>query len=172
MIATRFWPVVWKQLARSRVRTLLTLSGVATAMFLFMGVQAMHEGVRAATTTSAQDSTLVVYRENRFCPFTSKLPQDYARAIAGVPGVESVVPVRVLVSNCRASLDVVTFRGVPMDDFDRAIGDSIRITAGSKEEWMRRGDSALVGSRLAARRGLEPGGTLSVAGITVTIAGI
>jgi putative ABC transport system permease protein len=44
------------------------------------------------------------------------LPERYTRAIAEMPGVESVLPVKVFMNNCRASLDLVTFQGVPVDE--------------------------------------------------------
>src|SRR3954463_4474373 len=117
MLSPRFIPLVVKQVVRHRTRTLLTLAGVATAMFLFTAVQAMQAGVREATQTTAKDTTLVVYRQNRFCPATSRLPEYYGDRIAKVPHVLSVVPMKIVVNNCRTSLDVVTFRGVPEDRF-------------------------------------------------------
>ncbi len=75
------------------------------AMFLFAAVQAMQRGVTAgATEVTASDTTLVVYRENRYCPATSRLPEVYARRIEEIAGVVSAMPVKVmLVSNCRTA---------------------------------------------------------------------
>ncbi len=169
MIPARMAPLVGKYIVRHRARSLLTLGGIATAMFLFCAVQAMHSGVTSATRETAGETTLVVYRENRFCPFTSELPQDYARAIAEIPGVRSVSPMRIVVNSCRASLDVVTFRGVE----EKALRDAdFEMLAGGISEWTRRNDAAVVGERLAQRRGLGVGDRLSAAGITVSIAGI
>ncbi len=169
MIPARMIPLVLKYIVRHRARTLLTLCGVATAMFLFCAVQAMRSGVATATQETASETNLVVYRENRFCPFTSQLPEDYTRTIAAIPGVKSVAPMRIVVSNCRASLDVVTFRGVQ----EAALQDSdFELLGGSLADWTRRNDAAIVGERLAQRRGLTVGDRLSAAGITVSIAGI
>ena len=77
MLSLKFIPLVWKQVSRHRTRTILTVGGVATAMFLFAAVQAMQGGVEAATETTARDTTLVVYRQNRFCPATSRLPPPW-----------------------------------------------------------------------------------------------
>ena len=57
----------------------------------------------------------MVYRENRFCPSTSRLPEYYLDEIRKVPGVREAVPIKIAVNNCGASLDVITFRGVPGD---------------------------------------------------------
>ena len=172
MNPTSFAPYVWKQVSRHRVRTGLTLAGVAIAMFLFTAVQAMQRGVTTATQASAADTTLVVYRKDRFCPATSTLPQDYQRRIESVPGVVSAVPIKVVVSNCRTSLDVVTFRGVPKDDFLAARRGQIEIIAGSIDDWKRRTDASLIGETLADRRGLRPGMTFDAAGITTYVAGV
>ncbi len=165
-------PYVLKQVIRHRVRSLLTIAGIGIAMFLFTAVQAMNKGVTLATTATANDTTLVVYREDRYCPATSQLPQDYQRRIESVDGVVSVTPMKIVVSNCRTSLDVVTFRGVPKDDFIADRGAELEIIAGSLAEWKTRTDAALLGETLAKRRGLRPGMTFDAAGITAYVAGV
>jgi putative ABC transport system permease protein len=172
MTALRFLPLVFKQIARHRVRSLLTVSGAAMAMFLFSAVQAMQAGVAAATQQAADETTLVVYRENRYCPFTSRLPQHYEERIARVPGVAAVTPVQVAVSNCRTGLDVVTFRGVPQDRLERQFGRETGVAAGSIEAWRDQPDAALVGAALAERRRLRVGDRFEAAGISVTVAGL
>jgi putative ABC transport system permease protein len=171
MIAPRFMPVVIKQVVRHATRSLLTVGGVAVAMFLFIGVQALQHGVHEATSVTAADTTLVVYRENRFCPATSRLPEYYGDRIAKVPGVASVVPMKIVVSNCAASLDVITFRGVPAESLS-TLSRSWQIVDGSVEDWTRRSDAALVGERLASRYGFRAGQAFDSSGVRVTVAGI
>jgi putative ABC transport system permease protein len=105
--------LAWLQLTRHRVRSLLTILGVASCMFLFTAVETLQRSLAKATEASAADTTLVVYRQNRFCPSASRLPEHYADEIRRIDGVREVVPVQIVVNNCGASLDVVTFRGVP-----------------------------------------------------------
>jgi putative ABC transport system permease protein len=145
---------------------------VALAMFLFAAVQAMQAGVEAATMTQAEDTTLVVYRKDRYCPYSSRMPQSYEQQLRQIPGVEAVIPVKIVVSNCRTSLDVVTFRGVPADAFVAAFVPEFEILAGSVGEWERRSDAALLGETLAKRRGLKVGDRFEAAGITVYVAGV
>ncbi|HLL89541.1 MAG TPA: ABC transporter permease [Tepidisphaeraceae bacterium] len=172
MLRPKFLPLVLKQVTRRRVRSTLTVLGVAAAMFLFCAVQAMQAGVREATAATAKETTLVVYRQNRYCPFTSRLPQHYEQRIAALPGVASVVPVQVVVNNCRTSLDVVTFRGVPEEKLAAAFGRQFTVLSGSVAEWQRRTDAALLGEQLAARRGLRAGDRFEAAGVAVTVAGV
>lgn len=171
MIAPRYMPLVFKQLWRNRTRSALTLGGVAIAMFLFIAVQTLQRGVRDATEVTAADTTLVVYRENRFCPAASRIPEFYGPRIAKIEGVESVVPMKIVVNNCRASLDVVTYRGMPDEQLE-AMKAKWTVAAGSIDEWRRRSDAALVGARLAERKALKVGDSFNSSGITVTVAGI
>ena len=163
--------LAWLQLVRHRVRSLLTVFGVASGMFLFTAVETLQRSLAKATEASAADTTLVVYRQNRFCPSASRLPEHYADEIRRIKGVREVVPVQIVVNNCGASLDVVTFRGVP-DHLLRKFAPEIQIIEGSEEEWKRRDDGALLGEVFAQRRGLKPGDRFDAAGVTVTVSGI
>jgi putative ABC transport system permease protein len=161
----------WTQLTRHRVRSLLTVLGVASGMFLFTAVETLQRSLAKATEQTAADTTLVVYRQNRFCPSASRLPEHYADEIRRIDGVRDVIPVQIVVNNCGASLDVITFRGVPDDQLAK-FAPEIEVIAGSMEEWQKRGDGALLGEVFAQRRGLKPGDRFDGAGVTVTVAGI
>lgn len=164
-------PLAFKQLVRHRLRTLLTVLGVAAGMFLLTAVETLQHSLAAATETTAADTTLVVYRENRFCPATSRLPEHYAEEIRALPGVREVIPVQVVVNNCGASLDVITFRGVP-DGALAKYAPEIAVIEGDPAVWDRRDDGALLGEQFARRRGLKPGDSFDAVGIRVHIAGI
>ncbi|MEY3141963.1 MAG: hypothetical protein RLY21_456 [Planctomycetota bacterium] len=172
MILLRSAALSIRMLLRSRVRATLAILGVAVAVFVLCAERAVHSGITEATAANERDTRLIVYRANRFCPFTSRLPERYADEIASMPGVRSAIPTRIVVSNCRASLDVVVFRGVRTDDAARAIAERVRLVDGSMPAFLSRSDAALVGQALAARRGLKVGDRFQSAGITVTVAGI
>ena len=161
-----------RMLVRTRVRAALSVLGIAVATFLLCAERAVQDGVREATEASARDTRLIVYRANRFCPFTSRIPERYADEIAAMPGVASAVPMQIVVSNCRASLDVVVFRGVRPEDAERTLAPRLRFIDGSMVDFLSRGDGALVGSALAERRRLKVGDRFGSAGVTVTVAGI
>jgi putative ABC transport system permease protein len=163
--------LAFKQLVRHRLRTSLTVLGVAAGMFLFTAVETVQRSLARATETTAADTTLVVYRENRFCPATSRLPEHYAADIREIPGVREVIPIQIVVNNCGASLDVITYRGVPEGDLQR-YAPEIAIIQGDATAWERRDDSALIGEQFARRRGLSPGDQFDAVGITVHVAGI
>jgi putative ABC transport system permease protein len=160
-----------KNLSRHGFRSLLTIAGVAAAMFLFASVETMQVSLDRVTRSSAADTTLIVFRENRFCPSTSRLPEHYAATIAAIPGVRQVIPVQITVNNCGASLDVITFRGVPPEGL-LAYSPQIELVAGDYNAFLSRSDAALVGHHFAQRRGLKPGDNFEAVGVNVTVAGI
>ncbi len=171
MLAFNLSLLACKQVWRHPIRSALTITGVALGMFLFTAVESMQATLKDATESKAGDTTLIVYRENRFCPFTSLLPERYQHDIQKIPGVASVTPLKIVVNNCGTSLDVVTFRGIAPDKLNTS-QNAITIIDGSIEAWRKRSDAALIGDTLATRRGLRIGDRFDAAGITVTIAGI
>lgn len=160
-----------KQLLRNRLRSILTVLGVAIGMFLYNAVETMQSSLQSVTQSSPEDNTLVVYRENRFCPSTSRLPEHYQGEIEGIDGVVEAMPIQIAVNNCGASLDVITFRGVPINSL-QSYNPDIEITSGSFEQWQNRSDAALVGQYFAQRRGLQPGDQFEAVGVRVWVAGI
>lgn len=164
----KFTPYLLKTLWRHRTRTLLTISGSAVALFVFLFVLTVQQALERLT--KQDDSVLIVFQANKFCPATSHLPQDYERLIGEMPGVREVVPIQVFTNNCRASLDVVVFYGTYADKVRRV--RDFELVAGSWEEFERHQDAGIVGRALAARRGVEVGDRFSVGDVTVTVAGL
>jgi putative ABC transport system permease protein len=166
----RFLPYILKSLWGHRTRTLLTVSGAAVALFVFTCVAAVGDGLNRLTSDVTAERALIVFQANRFCPFTSSLPQDYDREIAKIEGVRDVIPIKVYTNNCRASLDVIVFHGVPPEKLQSA--RQLNVTQGSFADFERLRDGALVGRAVARRRGISTGERFSIGGVTVTVAGI
>jgi putative ABC transport system permease protein len=166
----RFLPYILKSLWGHRTRTLLTVSGAAVALFVFTCVAAVGDGLNRLTSDAGADRALIVFQANRFCPFTSSLPQDYDRDIGKIEGVRDVIPIKVYTNNCRASLDVIVFHGVPPDKLQSA--RQLNVTQGNFADFERLRDGALVGQAVARRRGISTGDRFSIGGVTVTVAGI
>lgn len=166
----KFAPYVIKNLWRHRSRTSLTVSGSAVAMFVFCFVGSVQHGLSELTEDQQALRTLIVFQENRFCPASSKLPEDYTQVAAKLPGVKDVVPVKVFTNNCRASLDVVVFNGMPPDQL-RASRD-LTLQSGSWSDFESRTDAAVVGQAVAQRRQLNVGQRFTIGEVTVSIVGI
>ncbi|WP_430453339.1 ABC transporter permease [Rhodopirellula europaea] len=161
---------VLKTLWRHRTRTLLTVTGAAVAMFVFCFVGSVQEGLHRLTTGSDADRSLIVFQENRFCPTTSRLPEDYSRKIKEISGVRDVMPIQVWTNNCRASLDIVVFNGADPQQIKST--RPLTLTEGNWESFAKQRDAAIVGRNVAQRRGLKTGDQFSIGDISVKVAGV
>lgn len=166
----KYAPYVLKTLWGHRTRTALTVTGSAVAFAVFCFVGAVQEGLAGLTSTEAAERTLIVFQANRFCPSTSRLPEDYARDIAKLPGVRDVVPIKVYMNNCRASLDLVVFNGLPADKLRTA--REMKLVEGDWAAFDGHREAAVVGQALARRRGLSAGKKFTIGGVTVTVVGV
>ena len=166
----KFAPYLLKTLWRHRTRTLLTASGTAVGLFVFCFVSSVQEGLDNLFRQREATQSLIVFQAHKFCIATSRLPQDYEETIARVPGVREVVPIQVLTNNCRASLDVVVFYGVPPKKLKQV--RDFTLLDGSMAEFEENQDAAIVGRAVAKRRGIRTGEKFSLADYTVTVAGV
>jgi putative ABC transport system permease protein len=166
----KFAPYVVKSLWRHRSRTLLTVSGSAVALFVFCFVGSVQEGLARLSEDQQAQRTLIVFQENRFCPASSKLPEDYARLVGKMSGVKDAVPIKVFTNNCRASLDVVVFNGMPAGKLRTA--RDLTLLAGNWGQFETRSDAAVVGQAVAQRRGIDVGERFTIGEVTVHVVGI
>ncbi len=161
---------VFKTLWRHRTRTLLTTTGAAVAMFVFYFVGSVQEGLVRLTTGTDADRSLIVFQENRFCPTSSRLPEDYSRKIKQVHGVRDVMPIQVWTNNCRASLDIVVFNGAAPDQIQAM--RPVNLVSGSWNAFSSQRDAAIVGRNVAQRRGLDVGDQFSIGHVSVKVVGV
>ena len=166
----RFVPYLLKTLWRHRSRTVLTVSGSAVALYVFCFVGAVQEGMNDLQRRQEAKGSLIAFQANKFCPATSHLPQDYDQQISEIDGVMEVVPIQVFTNNCRASLDIVVFYGVPPTKL-RKVRD-FNLTGGSWAGFEEHQDAAVVGRGVASRRGIDVGDKFSIGDLSVQVAGI
>ena len=166
----KFIPYILKTLWRHRSRTLLTVSGSAVALFVFCFVGAVQEGMNDLLRRQREKGSLITFQANKFCPATSHLPQDYDQRVAELTGVQDVIPIQVFTNNCRASLDVVVFYGVPPKKLQTA--RDFTLVSGNWSDFELHQDAAVVGRAMARRRGIETGDKFSIGTLTVNVAGI
>ena len=166
----KFLPYILKTLWRHRSRTVLTVSGSAVALFVFCFVAAIQEGMNDLQRRQAAKGSLIVFQANKFCPATSHVPQDYDQRIARLAGVREVIPIQVFTNNCRASLDVIVFYGVPPEKLRKA--RELELTSGNWGEFENQQSAAVVGRAVAKRRGIQVGEKFTIGELSVNVAGI
>lgn len=166
----KFAPYLLKTLWRHRSRTLLTVTGSAIGLFVFCFVGSVQHGMDDLQRRQESKQSLIMFQANKFCPATSHLPQDYEFKIKKLDGVREVVPIQVYTNNCRASLDVIVFYGLPAQKIRGA--RDFELLSGSWEDFQQHRDSAIVGQAVANRRGLKTGAKFSIGELSVYVAGI
>lgn len=166
----KFIPYILKTLWRHQSRTMLTVSGSAVALFVFCFVGAVQEGMNDLQRRQVAKGSLIAFQANKFCPATSHLPQDYDQQIASLGGVRDVIPIQVFTNNCRASLDVVVFYGVPPEKL--RVARDFKLLPIEWSEFEQHQDAAVVGQAVAARRGIKTGDKFSIGDLSVNVAGI
>jgi putative ABC transport system permease protein len=166
----KFIPYILKTLWGHRSRTILTVTGSAVALFVFCFVGAVQEGMDDLQHRQESKQSLVMFQANKFCPATSHLPQDYEFKISRLDGVREVVPIQVFTNNCRASLDVIIFYGVPPKKLQPS--RDFELISGNWADFEEHQDAAVVGRAVASRRGLAVGEKFSIGDITVQVAGV
>jgi len=166
----KFIPYILKTLWRHRSRTILTVSGSAVALFVFCFVGSVQEGMNDLHRRQESQRSLIMFQANKFCPATSHIPQDYELKVKKLDGVRDVVPIQVFTNNCRASLDVVVFYGLPAAKLREA--RDFGLIAGNWADFESHQDSAVVGRAVAQRRGIKVGDKFSIGDLSVQVAGI
>jgi putative ABC transport system permease protein len=84
-----------KGLARRRVRTILTIVGLAALILTFVTVQSLVSTleVNLSGTVSSLGGEIDVWSKGASYPLISKIPESYAGIVKAVPGVSFATPV-------------------------------------------------------------------------------
>ena len=82
----RFLPLVWKNLARRKVRTAFTAASIVVAFMLFAILAAIRLAFSAGVDVTGADRLMVSHKVSIIQP----LPISYGDRIAQVPGVREV----------------------------------------------------------------------------------
>ena len=113
----KFLPFILKSASRNPVRAILTLLGVAVAVFIFTAVFAIDRGMHRMIAESGGKDVLTVFQKYQGCPPLSKLPSAYQAQIADLPNVAEVTGTLFLLSACSTATDLVAVHGIEPGKF-------------------------------------------------------
>jgi putative ABC transport system permease protein len=82
----KFFPLVWSNLKRKKLRTLLTLLSIIVAFFLYGMLCALSEALTAGVSVAGVDRLITRHKVS----IIQMLPFSYQARIAAIPGVSSV----------------------------------------------------------------------------------
>ena len=170
MIA-RHLPLLKKNLLRNRRRSILTILGVAVAIFVVAALGAAIAGITFPVREVGADRLLKVREKARSKVLSSRLPESFTHAVAEIPGVDGATGVLAdlaVVGEDRVHIFVL---GVDAEQY-RVIRD-LQVADREWADFAGDAKAALVGHRLMARMGWEVGDevTIDVLGLRVRIAG-
>jgi putative ABC transport system permease protein len=153
----RYLYLVWKNLGRRKLRTLLTVFSTIVAFVLFGLLAAVRMGFRAGVDVSGADRMMVTHKISIILP----LPISYEERIRTVPGVQGITHAN-------------WFGGVykePKNFFPQMAVDTatfldlypeLTLPADQKKAWLADRTAAIVGRATANRYGFKLGDRISL----------
>jgi len=158
--------IVLRNLLRNKVRSVITLLGVAVGLALFVTLTAIAERVQSGVqrVVAAYQGDVMVQTRRAATPPGSRIPLADLERLAALPGVEAVAPV-VLGSIKTPWSPFFLVIGIP----DR-LADRVGIIQGRR---FHEGASEVLLGDLAYRRlGVQVGGTVALGERELTVVGV
>ncbi|MBM3678804.1 MAG: ABC transporter permease [Actinobacteria bacterium] len=160
------WPeLVWKNLLRRPVRTLLTILGLAVSVGLIVALLSITNGVTrtAGELIHVGRADFGLFQRGISDLTRSVLPETLQARVETVPGVAGTAKIAILVTTVDTH-DLVLVLGLDPSEFVVA---RMVVTDGARA----RGEEAMVGDGAARLLGVRPGATIAVSGRTFRVAG-
>ena len=167
----RMFPFLWKNLWRNKRRSILTIFGVAVAIFVITALGAAIAGMTFPVREVGATSLLKVREKSRANVLASRLPQAYENRVAELPGVAGATGVLSGLAVLGDEGVHIFVRGVDPDRFRE-----VRNLQIDSEAWAAFVDdrkAALAGHRLMRRMGWSVGDEIEISmlGLRVQIVG-
>ena len=161
-----FAHVALRDILQYRLRSSLTVAGVAVIVAVFLLLSSVAGGIGNSLSRGASPPrNLILLQRGSFLPDTARLPQELVgRARELVPG-STVAPT--LYRHFRVEGEIVHLRAVPLESY-RIVRD-VEILKGG---WLGDSNVIAVGERLASRYGWRVGQSLDVGGEPMRLVGV
>lgn len=153
----RFLPLVWSNLMRKKLRTLLTLLSITVAFVLFGYLAAIRIGFNAGVEVAGIDRLITRHRVS----ITELLPFSYRDRIASVPGVEAVVYQTWFGGVYQDPKNFFAQMPVEPEPFLRMFPEYL-LPEEQKLAWLRTRTGAIVGRSTARRFGWQVGDRIPI----------
>lgn len=160
--------IILTNLRRRPARTLLTAAGIAVGVATIVALLSFTQGLRetAAGFVHLGGSDLGVFQADVSDPTASVLPQSMVDRLRRSPAVAQATPLLLIVEGLEQEPSALVFGADRKGFFTRQL---VLVNGRPPSD---EGSEALVGDRLAARRGLAVGGRVSIESKRYRIAGV
>jgi len=156
----RFWPLLWSNLKRRKLRTLFTFLSILVAFVLFGFLAAVRVAFRAGVDVAGADRLFVTRKTSIIQP----LPKAYQSQIAQVPGVVAVTHASWfggIYQNPNTGFQGVMQAPVEPESY-LAMYPEFRLPEEEKRAWIADREGVLVGRKTAERFGWKVGDRIPV----------
>jgi len=151
----KFLPLLWANLGRDRVRTLLTFSTVAVAFMLFGVLQAVRTSLLGSAELAGADRLITYHKVSRI----KAMPYSYVTRVRGLKGVAAACPFVWLGGMYQSDKNLVRAYIVePQAFFD--VYREYQVPEEQRKAFLAERNGALVGSTIAKRFGWKIGDTI------------
>jgi putative ABC transport system permease protein len=151
--------LVWKNLARNRKRTILTVLSVMVAFFLFGVLQSVITTLNRAAEVGSEGRLVVSSASG----ITFPLPEAHANRLRAVDGVASVAWANWFGAYYQDPNDFFAQFAITADTY-LPMYPEIVITGGNLDDFLRERTAAMVGARLMEKYGWEVGQRVTLIG--------
>ena len=148
----RFLYLIWKNLWRRKLRTVLTVFSTIVAFVLFGLLSAVRLGFRAGVDVSGADRMMVTHKVSIILP----LPVSYQEAIRATPGVQEVTHANWFGGIYKEPKNFFPQMAVDVSNFLDLYPEYI-LPTDQKKAWQADRTAAIVGRKTAERFGLKVG---------------
>lgn len=151
--------LLWRNLMRKKIRTLLTLGSIFVAFVLFGALLAIKTGFGAGVELAGLDRLVTIHKVSLVQP----LPASYYNKIEALDGVEHVAAANWFGGVYQDPKNFFAQIAVVPEDW-LAVYPEIQASDEALEAWKRNRIGALVGQPTAARFGWEVGDRIPIQG--------
>jgi putative ABC transport system permease protein len=158
----KYWPLLWSNLRRRKVRTIFTLLSVVVAFVLFAYLAAVKVAFRAGVDVAGADRMFTTHKVSLIQP----LPKAYQEKIAAVPGVVAVTHSSWfggIYQNPNMGFQGVFQSPVDPEDYLRMYPEFV-LDEAEKKAWLEDREGVIVGRKTADRFGWKVGDRVPVQG--------
>lgn len=158
----KFWPLLWSNLKRRKLRTIFTLLSIVVAFVLFAYLAAVRVAFSAGVDVAGADRLLTTHKTSIIQP----LPISYQEEIARTPGVVSVTHASWfggIYQNPGTGFQGV-FQGPIDPEAYLAMYPEFKVTDAEKRAWIEDRQGVLVGETTASRYGWKLGDRVPIQG--------
>jgi putative ABC transport system permease protein len=170
---TRLIPLILKNIARHRVRMVVTTGCCLIAGLIVSFALMAEKSLGDAVNNTGEGQNLIMTQKDRYCPVSSRIHDGETSKINTVQGVDAVMPVKLIMSSCQTGSDIIAMHGVDKEIFtafrDYKISDEVMARFREQES------GAIVGDRIASRYGWKTGEQVTLqelGGISFKVCGI